>query len=90
MEVEALEEAGCKHIQANDPVIVFNKNDYAMFAKAIGALFGPAQVAARFAIRSQIAMAVHPGDSISALTQTRDGAVWVGTAGGGLVRWKNV
>ncbi|MEO8457345.1 MAG: uroporphyrinogen decarboxylase family protein [Chloroflexota bacterium] len=35
-EVDALVAAGCKHIQVNDPVIVFNKGDYGIFAKAIG------------------------------------------------------
>jgi 5-methyltetrahydropteroyltriglutamate--homocysteine methyltransferase len=34
-EVEALVAAGCKHIQVNDPVIVFNKDDYGTFHKAI-------------------------------------------------------
>ena len=34
-EVEALAKAGCKHIQVNDPVIVFNKGDYAIFAAAL-------------------------------------------------------
>jgi 5-methyltetrahydropteroyltriglutamate--homocysteine methyltransferase len=37
VEVEALEQAGCKHIQVNDPVIVFNKdqNEYQLFGNAI-------------------------------------------------------
>lgn len=37
VEVEALEKAGCKHIQVNDPVIVFHKREkeYEMFSKAI-------------------------------------------------------
>ncbi|MEX0683178.1 MAG: methylcobamide--CoM methyltransferase [Dehalococcoidia bacterium] len=34
-EVDALAAAGCKHIQVNDPVIVFNKDDYGTFHKAI-------------------------------------------------------
>jgi len=34
-EVEALAEAGCKQIQVNDPVIVFNKDDYGTFHEAI-------------------------------------------------------
>ncbi len=34
-EVHALTDAGCKHIQVNDPVIVFNKDDYGTFDKAI-------------------------------------------------------
>jgi 5-methyltetrahydropteroyltriglutamate--homocysteine methyltransferase len=34
-EVEALAAAGCKQIQVNDPVIVFNKDDYGTFHKAI-------------------------------------------------------
>jgi len=34
-EVDALVEAGCKQIQVNDPVIVFNKDDYGAFHKAI-------------------------------------------------------
>jgi 5-methyltetrahydropteroyltriglutamate--homocysteine methyltransferase len=34
-EVDALVAAGCKHIQVNDPVIVFNKEDYAFFHAAI-------------------------------------------------------
>jgi 5-methyltetrahydropteroyltriglutamate--homocysteine methyltransferase len=38
-EVDALVAAGCKHIQANDPVIAMNKGDYDIFAKAIGVLF---------------------------------------------------
>jgi 5-methyltetrahydropteroyltriglutamate--homocysteine methyltransferase len=33
-EVEALVAAGCQHIQVNDPVIVFNKDDFGTFAKA--------------------------------------------------------
>jgi 5-methyltetrahydropteroyltriglutamate--homocysteine methyltransferase len=37
-EIEALAEAGCKHIQVNDPVIVFNKDDYGTFHKAIAKL----------------------------------------------------
>lgn len=37
-EIEALAEAGCKHIQVNDPVIVFNKGDYGTFHKAIAKL----------------------------------------------------
>ncbi len=39
-EVEALVAAGCKHVQVNDPVIVFNKGDYAIFAEAITKLLG--------------------------------------------------
>jgi 5-methyltetrahydropteroyltriglutamate--homocysteine methyltransferase len=39
-EVDALVEAGCKHVQVNDPVIVFNKDDYAIFADAITRLLG--------------------------------------------------
>ena len=34
-EVEALAAAGCKQIQVNDPVIVFHKDDYGTFHKAI-------------------------------------------------------
>jgi 5-methyltetrahydropteroyltriglutamate--homocysteine methyltransferase len=34
-EVDALVAAGCKHVQVNDPVIVFNKDDYAVFRDAI-------------------------------------------------------
>jgi 5-methyltetrahydropteroyltriglutamate--homocysteine methyltransferase len=34
-EVDALVAAGCRHIQVNDPVIVFNKDDYAAFGQAI-------------------------------------------------------
>jgi 5-methyltetrahydropteroyltriglutamate--homocysteine methyltransferase len=34
-EVDALVAAGCKHIQVNDPVIVFAKEDYAFFEAAI-------------------------------------------------------
>ncbi len=34
-EVDALAQAGCKHIQVNDPVIVFHKDDYAIFRAAI-------------------------------------------------------
>ncbi len=34
-EVDALITAGCKHVQVNDPVIVFNKGDYGTFHKAI-------------------------------------------------------
>jgi 5-methyltetrahydropteroyltriglutamate--homocysteine methyltransferase len=39
-EVDALVEAGCKHVQVNDPVIVFNKGDSAIFADAITKLLG--------------------------------------------------
>jgi 5-methyltetrahydropteroyltriglutamate--homocysteine methyltransferase len=37
VEVKALERAGCKHIQVNDPVIVFNKGDqdYQIFSEAM-------------------------------------------------------
>ena len=34
-EVDALVAAGCKHVQVNDPVIVFNKDDYRFFHNAI-------------------------------------------------------
>lgn len=34
-EVEALIKAGCKHVQVNDPVIVFNKTDFPVFRKAV-------------------------------------------------------
>jgi 5-methyltetrahydropteroyltriglutamate--homocysteine methyltransferase len=34
-EVDALLGAGCKHVQVNDPVIVFNKDDYPVFEKAV-------------------------------------------------------
>jgi 5-methyltetrahydropteroyltriglutamate--homocysteine methyltransferase len=34
-EVDALLEAGCAHVQVNDPVIAFNKDDFPIFAKAI-------------------------------------------------------
>jgi 5-methyltetrahydropteroyltriglutamate--homocysteine methyltransferase len=34
-EVDALVAAGCRHIQVNDPVIVFNKGDYPLFSKAV-------------------------------------------------------
>ncbi|HUF52844.1 MAG TPA: uroporphyrinogen decarboxylase family protein [Dehalococcoidia bacterium] len=37
-EIEALIGAGCKHIQVNDPVIVFNKDDYGTFHEAITTL----------------------------------------------------
>ncbi len=33
-EIDALIDAGCKHIQVNDPVIVFNKDDYPVFKQA--------------------------------------------------------
>jgi 5-methyltetrahydropteroyltriglutamate--homocysteine methyltransferase len=39
-EVDALVDAGCKHLQVNDPVIVFNKDDYAVFRDAIIRLLG--------------------------------------------------
>jgi 5-methyltetrahydropteroyltriglutamate--homocysteine methyltransferase len=39
-EVDALVAAGCKHVQVNDPVIVFNKDDYAIFRDAITRLLG--------------------------------------------------
>ncbi len=39
-EVDALVEAGCKHLQVNDPVIVFNKDDYPVFRDAITRLLG--------------------------------------------------
>jgi 5-methyltetrahydropteroyltriglutamate--homocysteine methyltransferase len=34
-EIDALVAAGCKHVQVNDPVIVFNKDDYPIFHSAI-------------------------------------------------------
>lgn len=37
-EIGALTAAGCKHIQINDPVIVFNKDDYSFFHAAIARL----------------------------------------------------
>jgi 5-methyltetrahydropteroyltriglutamate--homocysteine methyltransferase len=39
-EVDALVEAGCKHLQVNDPVIIFNKDDYPIFRDAIARLLG--------------------------------------------------
>ena len=39
-EVDALVDAGCKHVQVNDPVIVFNKEDYPVFRDAITRLLG--------------------------------------------------
>jgi 5-methyltetrahydropteroyltriglutamate--homocysteine methyltransferase len=39
-EVDALVAAGCKHVQVNDPVIVFHKDDYAIFGDAITRLLG--------------------------------------------------
>ncbi len=33
-EVDALVQAGCRHIQVNDPVIVFNKEDIGLFVQA--------------------------------------------------------
>lgn len=37
-EIDALVASGCKHIQVNDPVIVFNKDDYQFFHTAISKL----------------------------------------------------
>lgn len=34
-EIDALVSAGCKHVQVNDPVIVFNKDDYRFFHAAL-------------------------------------------------------
>jgi 5-methyltetrahydropteroyltriglutamate--homocysteine methyltransferase len=34
-EIEALIEAGCEYVQVNDPVVVFNKDDYGTFHKAL-------------------------------------------------------
>ena len=39
-EVDALVGAGCRHIQVNDPVIVFTKEDYKFFHNAITRLLG--------------------------------------------------
>lgn len=39
-EVDALVAAGCKYVQANDPMIVKRKGDIAVFTKAIEVLFG--------------------------------------------------
>ena len=39
-EVDELVAAGCKYLQVNDPVIVFNKDDYPIFRDALTRLVG--------------------------------------------------